>query len=142
MVTAESRDNYQVEIEAGQHKWTADEPISSGGDDAGPAPYDLLLGALAACKVMTVRMYAERKHWPLERVRTRLERRKVNAGTLGEDSIEPGVPVDLIDVDVEFEGSLSEEQRTRLLEISERCPVHRTLTGEIRIRTRMTAPVP
>jgi putative redox protein len=142
MVTAESRNNYQVEIWAGQHRWISDEPVSSGGDDAGPAPYELLLGALAACKVMTVRMYAERKHWPLKRIRTKLERHKVDAGALGEGSFESGATLDLIDVDIEFEGDLSEQQRTRLLEISERCPVHRTLTGDIQIRSKMALPVP
>jgi uncharacterized OsmC-like protein len=141
MVTAETRVNYQVEIRAGQHRWISDEPVSSGGDDAGPAPYELLLGALAACKVMTVRMYAERKHWPLERIRIKLERHKVDAGVLGEGSFESGATVDLIDVDIEFEGDLSEQQRTRLLEISKRCPVHRTLTGDIRIRSEMALPV-
>jgi uncharacterized OsmC-like protein len=141
MVAAQSTAKYQVEITAREHRWIADEPLSSGGDDAGPGPYELLLGALAACKIMTVKMYAERKGWPLAAVQARLDRRQVNARDLGEASIETDHGVDLINVQMDFEGELTAEQRNRLLEISERCPVHRTLTGDIRIRSEMALPV-
>lgn len=133
MVTAKGGKKYQVEINARQHSWRADEPVSSGGDDTGPRPYELLLGALAACKIITVRMYAERKGWPLEGVHASLNRRKVQAHELREAAGENGSTIDLIEVDIDFEGDLDPDQRNRLLEISERCPVHRTLTGDIRI---------
>lgn len=137
MVTARSGKKYQVEVNARQHSWRADEPTSSGGDDTGPSPYELLLGALAACKIITVRMYAERKGWPLKGVRAALNRRKVQAHELREESGENGSIIDLIEVDIDFEGDLDPDQRNRLLEISERCPVHRTLTGDMRIVTNL-----
>lgn len=137
MVTARSDKKYQVEINARRHSWRADEPLYSGGDDTGPGPYELLLSALAACKIITVRMYAERKGWPLEGVRTSMNRRKVPARELNETIADDAQAIDLIEVDIDFDGDLTPEQRARLLEISERCPVHRTLTGEIRIESNV-----
>lgn len=135
MIRAESREKYQVEIGARGHRWQSDEPLASGGDDTGPSPYELLLGALAACKIITVRMYAERKGWPLEGIRASLSRRMVPAGELGDGDPDADGMVDLLEVEMRFDGDLEPEQRARLLEISERCPVHRTLTGEIRIHS-------
>lgn len=137
MVTAQSREKYQVDIEAGRHQWRSDEPVESGGDDTGPSPYELLLGALAACKIITVQMYAERKGWPLTGVRANLSRRKVPGTEIGEGG--SSGPLDLIEVDIRFEGDLGSEQLQRLLEISERCPVHRTLTRGVLIRSDLAA---
>jgi putative redox protein len=127
-------DGYAQEITVGDHLLRADEPLSvEGGTDTGPNPYDLLLAALGACKSMTMRMYAERKGWPLEAVRVRLRHEKIHAADC-EDCEAKGGMVDDIAVSIDLEGPLSDAQRARLLEISGRCPVHRTLENEVRIR--------
>ncbi|MBE0410949.1 MAG: OsmC family protein [Anaerolineales bacterium] len=135
-VTARNIQNLQVEINTGRHTITADEPIGVG-DDAGPDPYALLLSALGACKVMTVLMYARRKDWPVDQVEIGLNIKKIHAKDCEECDSNPDAKVDLIDVTFKVEGNLSPEQVQRLKEISERCPVHRTLTGEIKIKTVM-----
>ena len=126
--------NVQVEITTGRHTLLADEPLGVG-DDAGPDPYALLLSALGACKVMTTMMYARRKGWPLERVEVGLETHKIHAKDCEDCESDPDAKVDVIEVELNFEGVLTPEQVHRLEEISERCPVHRTLIGEIKIRT-------
>jgi putative redox protein len=124
------------EITVGAHRLLADEPRSLGGADAGPNPYDLLVGALGACTSMTVSLYARRKGWPLESVTVRWRHSKVHSVDCAE--CDTSVPMlDRIERDVEFHGDLSVEQRARLLEISSKCPVHRTLTSEIDNRTRL-----
>jgi putative redox protein len=138
-VVGRSLGNLQVEITAGRHQWVADEPVGVG-DDAGPNPYDLLLGALAACKVMTCHLYANRKGWLLETVEVSLDTHKVYARDCDDCESDPKAKVDVIDVTINFEGDLDEQQVQRLTEISERCPVHRTLTSETKIRTT-TGPV-
>ena len=129
---------FAQEISVGRHRLTVDEPISDGGTDTGPTPYDLLLAALGACTSMTLALYARRKQWPLEAVTVRLRHSKIHAADCADCETTEGL-LDHIDRDVELSGALSEEQRVRLLEIAEKCPVHRTLTSEIHIQTRLTA---
>ena len=129
-------DGLAQEIEVGRHHLSADEPTSLGGTDTGPNPYDLLLAALGSCKSITVTLYARRKAWPLDSVTVRLRHEKVHANDC-ESCESKDVLLDRIECDVEFAGALSSEQRARLLEIANRCPVHRTLTSEIDIRTRL-----
>ena len=124
------------EIVVGRHRLSADEPTPLGGTDTGPNPYDLLLAALGSCKSITVTMYARRKEWPLESVTVRLRHEKIHAADC-ESCESKDVLLDRIECEVEFSGSLTAEQRARLLEIANRCPVHRTLTSEIDIRTRL-----
>jgi uncharacterized OsmC-like protein len=114
----------------------ADEPVSAGGTDTGASPYDLLLAALGACTSMTVAMYARRKAWPLEEVTVHLRHAKIHAADCAECETKEGM-LDRIERDIHFAGSLTEEQRSKLLEIANKCPVHRTLTSEIDIRTRV-----
>ena len=124
------------EIHAGRHQLVADEPVSAGGTDAGPSPYDLLLAALGACTSMTVGMYARRKEWPLEEVTVHLRHSKIHATDCAECETKEGM-LDRIERDIHFSGPLTDEQRSRLLEIANKCPVHRTLTSEIDIETRL-----
>jgi uncharacterized OsmC-like protein len=125
-------------ISVGQHDLQVDEPMSAGGQDAAPTPYELLLAALGACKVITVRMYAKRKGWPLQGVQLNLSHEKVHAEDCANcDSA--GSLIDHIDVEVKLQGELSAEQRRILLAIAEKCPVHRTLTSQIQIRTHADA---
>jgi len=127
--------SYTNEILAGPHPLHADEPRSMGGDDTGPGPYDLLLAALGACTSMTLRMYADRKGWPLERVSVALTHDKIHAKDCADCETREG-RIDRIARVIGIEGAeLDEEQRRRLLEIADRCPVHRTLHGEVRVET-------
>jgi putative redox protein len=137
-VIAHSSYGMQVGIEAGGHFITADEPVEWGGTDVGPNPYDLLLSSLAACTVMTVEMYARRKEWPLEEVSVSLSTHKIHARDCEDCESDPGAKVDIIEKEMTFTGDLSKEQRDRLLYIAGRCPVHRTLEGEIKIRSSRT----
>lgn len=129
---------FAQEIVVGPHRLVADEPPSVGGTDAGPNPYDFLLAALGSCTSMTVAIYARRKQWPLEAVTVRLRHAKIHAVDCAECETREGM-LDRIEVDLELEGSLTEQQRARLFEIAGRCPVHRTLTSEINIRTYPSA---
>ena len=135
-VTAHSLQNLQVEIQAGNHLLLADEPLNDGGEDMGPSPYGLLLSSLAACKVMTVHLYARRKQWPVETVTIRLEHNKIFAKECEDCESPPNSKIDLIETEISFTGDLDEEQIARLTEIADRCPVHRTLTSETKIRTK------
>jgi putative redox protein len=122
------------EIAAGRHALRADEPVDFGGDDSGPGPYDLLLASLGACTSMTLRMYAERKGWPLRRVSVSLAHEKIHAQDCADCETKEG-RVDRITRHLTLSGDLSAEQRAKLLEIADKCPVHRTLTGEVQILT-------
>lgn len=131
-ITVESLDHLQNRITSGNNTITADEPAVAGGDDLGFDPYSLLLAALGACKSMTLKLYAKHKNWDLQKVRVTLSHEKVHA----QDCVDcetKDVKLDTIRVKLEFEGNLSDEQKSRLKEIAKRCPIHRTLTSDIKI---------
>jgi len=129
--------NFKESIDVGgRHSLMADEPEALGGTDAGPDPYEYLLASLGACKAMTLRMYADHKGIPLTRVGVTLRHNKMHARDCETCETEKGM-LDRIDVEIEVEGEFDENTRRRLLEIADRCPVHRTLTSEIVIRSRL-----
>lgn len=123
------------EIEAGRFRLQADEPTDIGGTDAAPTPYDYLLAGLGACTSMTVALYARRKQWPLEDVKVSLHHSRIHAKDCEDCETKNGL-LDHIDMKVELTGPLSEEQRAKLLEIAGKCPVHRTLKSEIKVKVR------
>jgi len=125
------------EIRAGRHRLLADEPESvPGGADLGPNPYDLLLAALGSCTAMTLRMYAAHKGWGLQGVEVTLRHGKVHAKDCADCETRTG-RIDEIQRRIALTGDLDEAQRARLLEIADRCPVHRTLTSEIKVRSHL-----
>ncbi len=127
---------FQQEITVGPHRLLADEPASAGGDDSGPSPYDLLCAALGACTAMTIRLYADAKNLPLERVGVNLRYEKIHASDCSECETREG-RIDRIERVIELEGPLDESARAKLLEIANKCPVHRTLHSEVVIPTRL-----
>jgi putative redox protein len=138
VLVAESGDGpYAQAISASGHALRADEPERAGGHDTGPNPYDLLMSALGACTSMTLRMYANHKKWPLGRVAVRLTHEKIHAQDCAECETEEG-KLDRFDRTITIEGDLDADQRRRLLEIADRCPVHRTLHSEVQVVTRLT----
>jgi uncharacterized OsmC-like protein/fermentation-respiration switch protein FrsA (DUF1100 family) len=135
VVVRETRKSkFQQTVSAGPHRMLADEPIAAGGEDTGPGPYDFVLAGLGACTSMTMRMYADRKSLPLERVTVTLKHSKIHAQDCAECETKEGM-LDQIDRTIAMEGALDAEQRKRLMEIADKCPVHRTLTSEIHIVT-------
>jgi uncharacterized OsmC-like protein len=136
VVVRGSAAGFAQEIHAGRHRMVADEPASAGGTDTGPSPYDLLLASLGACTSMTVAMYARRKAWPLDEVTVHLRHSKIHAADCADCETREGM-LDRIERDIHFVGKLTDEQRSKLLEIANKCPVHRTLTSEIDIETRL-----
>lgn len=123
-------------VSVGRHTLRADEPVSFGGDDTGPSPYEWLSAGLGACTSMTLRLYADQKKWPLERVVVRLKHDKIHAQDCQECETKAG-QLDQIEREIEVVGPLDEAQRQRLLEIANKCPVHRTLHSEVVIRSRL-----
>lgn len=140
VVVREIGPRYAQEIRAGRHTLRADEPVTSGGTDTGPDPYALLLSALGACTSMTIRMYADRKGWPLTGITVRLSQGKIYARDCADCETRDDSRIDAIEREIELTGALSEEQRQRLLAIAEKCPVHRTLLGQKHVATRLAAP--
>jgi uncharacterized OsmC-like protein len=122
----------------GRHRLLADEPVAAGGNDRGPSPYELLLMALGSCTTMTLRLYADRKKWPLARVSVNLRHARIHAEDCADCETKQGM-LDRIERVISLEGALEPAQRQRLLEIADMCPVHRTLTSEIKIETRLAA---
>ena len=125
------------EIVSGGHRWRADEPAPYG-NDTGPSPYELLLSALGACTSMTLRLYAQRKGFDLQRITVRLQHSRIHAADCLECETKDGF-LDRIDLKIELSGNLDDAQKQRLLEIAEHCPVHKTLTSEINIRSSLSA---
>jgi putative redox protein len=129
-------EGFYTELFANGHALVADEPKTYGGTDLGPSPYEYLLSALGACTTMTVQMYARRKKWPLESAVVRLSHEKIHAEDCQNCEEKIG-KIDRFDRELELNGDLSTEQRQRLLEIAERCPVHRTLHAQVEVVTRL-----
>jgi putative redox protein len=123
-------------IAVGRHQLTCDEPTDLGGTDTGPTPYDLLLAALGSCMSITLALYARRKRWPLEAVTVRLRHAKIHAADCEAFETKEG-RLDHIECMVELTGVLGEDQRAHLLDIANKCPVHRTLMSEIHVATRL-----
>jgi uncharacterized OsmC-like protein/fermentation-respiration switch protein FrsA (DUF1100 family) len=136
VVVRETRNGkFQQLVSVGPHRLVADEPVAVGGQDSAPGPYDLVLAGLGACTSMTMRMYADRKALPLDRVTVTLAHSKIHAKDCAECETREGM-IDQIDRVIRIEGELDAEQRQRLMEIADKCPVHRTLTSEVHIVTR------
>lgn len=127
---------YQTDVMVNRHRFIADEPIPAGGADTGPTPYDYLVGALGACTSMTIRMYADRKEWPVDEVRVRLRHERIHAEDCRDCETREG-KIDHIEQEIEVIGSVDREQRERILEIANKCPVHRTLVSENTIASRL-----
>lgn len=134
-VSVRGGDSLQVQIQVGRHHLLGDEPVHVGGEDTGPDPYGYLLTSLGACTAMTLRLYANRKGWPLEGVEIRLRHGRVHARDCEDCDSSTGM-IDHIDKTIRFEGNLDAAQKDRLMEIADRCPVHRSMTSETVIRSR------
>ena len=136
VVVRETRNSkFQQTVSIGPHRMLADEPVAAGGEDSGPGPYDYVLAGLGACTSMTMRLYADRKSLPLERTTVTLKHSKIYAQDCADCETRQGM-LDRIERVIAMEGNLDAEQRKRLLEIADKCPVHRTLTSEVHIVTR------
>lgn len=129
-------EGYTTQIQAGDHSLLADEPEKLGGNDLGPTPYDLLIAGLGSCTSITLRMYADRKKWPLKEVKVLLQHNKIHEKDC-EACENANAKIDHIERQIELDGELSAEQRKRLLEIADKCPVHKTLHSKITINTRL-----
>ena len=134
LVPETRRGKFHQEVIVGHHRLLTDEPVSSGGMDSGLGPYDLLLAGLGACTSMTLRLYADRKQLPLRQTSVRLRHSKIHAADCADCETKEGM-LDRIERAITLDGDLDAEQRTRLMEIADKCPVHRTLESEINIRT-------
>jgi uncharacterized OsmC-like protein len=126
---------FAQEIVVGPHRLTADEPIDVGGKETGPSPYDLLLAALGSCTSMTISLYARARKWPLESVIVNLRHSKIHATDCRDCETKEG-KIDRIEREIHLVGTLDENQRKKLLEIADKCPVHRTLDSELDIQTK------
>ncbi len=136
VVTSSDLGKFAQQITIGPHELTADEPVAFGGNDLGPSPYDFLLASLGACTSMTLKLYASSKKIPLEKVIVHLTHEKTYAKDC-EDCENKDSKIDHIERKIELQGQLSQEQREKLLDIANHCPVHRTLTSKILITTSL-----
>lgn len=127
---------FLTQIQTGRHSLLADEPADVGGEDLGPSPYQLLTSALGACTAMTMRMYADRKGWEVDEIRVHLNHEKKHSDDCA-DCEKPTSKIDHFERIIEIDSKLDETQRQRLLEIANKCPVHRTLEGEVKVETRL-----
>ncbi|OLC78999.1 MAG: hypothetical protein AUH83_01270 [Deltaproteobacteria bacterium 13_1_40CM_4_68_19] len=138
-VVVTSGSGLEQQIRVGRHQLVSDEPVEFGGADGGPSPYELLAAALGSCTSMTLRLYARVKGWPLQRVIVTIRHDKIYARDCAECETREG-RIDRLEREIVLEGPLEEAQKERLLEIAERCPVHRTLTREMQLVTRLKNP--
>lgn len=136
IVSESGKGKYTQEITIGIHTLIGDEPVENGGNNSGPSPYDFLLAALGSCTSMTLRMYAELKKIPLKKVIVKLQHEKIHTKDCT-DCENSNSKIDHINRQIELQGNLTEDQRKKLLEIANKCPVHRTLTSEIDITTEL-----
>jgi putative redox protein len=127
---------FLTQIQTGKHTLLADEPADVGGEDLGPSPYQLLTSALGACTAMTMRMYADRKGWDIDEIKVHLNHEKKHSADC-EDCEKPTSKIDHFERIIEIDSKLEESQRQRLLEIANKCPVHRTLEGDVKVETRL-----
>src|SRR6266550_189482 len=134
VVVRGSARGFVQEITAGRHHLVADEPVSAGGTDRGPGPYDLLLAALGSCMSMTIALYARNKAWPLEGVVIRLRHARIYARDCTDCVVRDDTMLDRIETDIRLSGALTPEQQSKLMDVAHRCPVHRTLKSEISIQ--------
>jgi len=138
LTVSERNQKFMLDVFSDTHHWIADEPTKSGGNNAGPDPYEHLLASVGTCTAMTIRMYAGRKEWPLENAEVTLRHNREHLTDCADCGDKP-VQLDIIDRDIKLHGDLTEEQRARLMEIADKCPVHRTLSGKLEIRTNNVA---
>jgi putative redox protein len=136
VVEESGKGKFAQTVSTGGHTLNADEPVANGGNDLGPSPYDFLLTALGTCTSMTLRMYADFKKIPLKKITVRLTHEKAYAKDC-ENCESDNARIDHLDREIELEGDLTEDQRQKLLEIANKCPVHRTLTSKIMITTEL-----
>ncbi|MGD9046181.1 MAG: alpha/beta fold hydrolase [Desulfobacterales bacterium] len=136
VVTRIGRSRYATDIMAEGHSLVADEPISAGGTGMGPGPYDYLMAGLGACTAITLRMYSDRKQWPLDGATVRLDHQKIDAADCEDCETKEG-KLDQIEREIELSGPLDEQQKQRLMQIADRCPVHRTLHSEIIVKSKL-----
>lgn len=136
IVASNAEAGYTTEILAGGHHLVADEPVSAGGNGMGPNPYDYLAASLGACTAITLRMYADRKQWPVETIRVNLAHKKIHADQCRDCETKKGY-LDVIERNISLTGDIDSDQRERMVQIADRCPVHRSLTGEIKIDTKL-----
>ena len=126
---------FAQKVQIGSYQLTTDEPVSYGGTDSGPSPYDLILAALGSCTSMTIGLYARKRNWPVTGITVSLWHTKIHAQDCDDCETKEG-RIDRIEMEIHLDGTLTEEQRIKLMEIAEKCPVHQTLTSEINIKTR------
>ncbi len=134
LIRVSTGEGLRTEVTVRGHQLTSDEPLSGGGTDAGPTPYDLLAAALGSCIGMTLRLYADRKGWPLQRVDVTLRHSRLHREDCAQCP-EEDIGMDRLERRIDLTGPLSDEQRARLLEIAERCPVRRTLGRGVRVES-------